>query len=144
MEGATDFIFLGSKITADGDYSHKIKTCLLLASKAMTNRDSILKSRDITLPTTVHIVKVIVFPVVINRCESWIIKKAQHWITEAFKLQCGESSWESLDSKEIKPVNPKGSQSWIFTGRTDAKAPILWPTDVKSQLIGKDPDAEKD
>ena len=144
MEGATDFIFLGSKITADGDYSHKIKTCLLLASKAMTNRDSILKSRDITLPTTVHIVKVIVFPVVINRCESWIIKKAQHWRTEAFKLQCGEASWESLDSKEIKPVNPKGSQSWIFTGRTDAKAPILWPTDVKSQLIGKDPDAEKD
>ena len=92
VEAATDFIFLGSEITVDGDCSHKIKRRLLLASKAMTNLDSILKSRDITLPTTVHIVKVIVFPVVINRYESWIIKKAQHWRTDAFKLQC----WRSL------------------------------------------------
>ena len=78
METVTDFIFLGSKITADGDCSHEIKRRLLLARKAMTNLDSILKSRDITLPTKVHLVKAIGFPVVMSRCESWNIKKAQH------------------------------------------------------------------
>ena len=78
METVTDFIFLGSKITADGDCSHEIKRCLLLGRKAMTNLDSILKSRDITLPTKVHLVKAMVFPVVMYRCESWTVKKAEH------------------------------------------------------------------
>ena len=78
----------GSKITADGDWSHEIKRCLLLRRKAMTNLDSILKSRDITLPTKVHLVKAIVFPVVLYGCDSWIIKKAEHWRTDAFELWC--------------------------------------------------------
>ena len=78
METVTDFIFLGSKIIADGDCSHEIKRCLLLGRKVMTNRDSILKSRDITLPTKVHLVKAMVFPVVMYGCESWTIKKAEH------------------------------------------------------------------
>ena len=78
VETVTDFIFLGSKITADGDYSHEIKRCLLLVRKAMTNLDSVLKSTDITLPTKVHIVKAMVFPVVMHGCESWAIKKAGH------------------------------------------------------------------
>ena len=86
METLTDFIFLGSKITADGDYSHKIKRHLLLGRKAMTNLDSILKSRDIILPTKVHLVKAMVFPVVIYGCESWIIKKAEHQRTDAFEI----------------------------------------------------------
>ena len=78
METVTDFIFLGSKITADGDWSHEIKRRLLLGRKAMTNLESILKSRDVTLPTKVHLVKAMVYPVVVYRCESWIIKKAEH------------------------------------------------------------------
>ena len=87
-ETVSDFIFLGSKITADGDCSHEIKRCLLLGRKAMTNLDSILKSRDIILPTKVHLVKVTVFPVVMYGCESWTIKKAEHLRTDAFELQC--------------------------------------------------------
>ena len=96
METVTDFIFLGSKITADGDCSHEIKRHLLLGRKAMTNLDSILKSRDITLPTKVHLVKATVFPVVMYRCESWTIKKAQN--KELMLLNCGtrEDSRESL------------------------------------------------
>ena len=86
METVTDFIFLGSKITADGDCSHDIKRCSLLGRKAMTNLDSILKSRDITLATKMCIVKSMVFPVVIYRCESWAIKKAEHQRTDAFEL----------------------------------------------------------
>ena len=78
METVTDFILEGSKITADGDCSHEIKRCLLLGRKVMTNLDSILKSRDITLPTKVHLVKAMVFPVVMHECESWTIKKAEH------------------------------------------------------------------
>ena len=113
----------------------------------MTNLDSILKSRDITLPTKVHIIKAMVFPVVMYGCESWTIKKA-----ECQRIQCLwtvvlEKTLESpLDYKEIKPVNPKGDQSWIFIGRTDAEteAPVLWPTDVENQLTGKDPGAGKD
>ena len=88
MESVTDFIFLGSKITADGDCSHEIKRCLLLGRKAMTNLESILKSRDISLLTKVHIVKAIVFPVVMYGCESWTIKKAEHQRTDAFELWC--------------------------------------------------------
>ena len=119
METVRDFIFLGSKITVDSDCSHEIKRCLLLQRKAMTNLDSIFKSRDITLPTKVHLVKAMVFPVVTYGCESWKIKKAEGQRIDAF----GEDSWESLG--EIKPVSPKG----IFIGRTDAKAetPILQP-----------------
>ena len=92
METVTDFIFLGSKITADGDCSHEIKRCLLLGRKAMTNLDSILKSRDITVPTKVHLVKAMVFPVVIYGCESWTIKKAEHRRIDAFDLWC----WRGL------------------------------------------------
>ena len=87
-ETVRDFIFLGSKITADGDYSHEIKRCLLLGRKAMTNIDSILKSRDITLPTKVGLVKYMFFPVVMYGCESWTIKKAEHWRIDVFELWC--------------------------------------------------------
>ena len=88
METVTDFIFLGSKITADGDCSHEIKRCLLLGRKAMTNLDSILKSRDVTLPTKVRLVKAMAFPVVMYGCESWTIKKAERCRTHAFELWC--------------------------------------------------------
>ena len=87
MEAVTDFIFVGSKITVDGDYSHEIKRCLLLGRKAMTNLDSILKSRDITLPTKVCLAKAMVFPVVMYGCESWTIKKAEHQRIDDFELQ---------------------------------------------------------
>ena len=87
-ETVTDFIFWGSKITADGDCSHEIKRCLLLGRKVMINLDSILKSRDITLPTKVHLVKAMVFPVVMYGCESWAIKKAEHRRIDAFELWC--------------------------------------------------------
>ena len=118
-----DFTFLGSKITSDGDCSHEIKRHLLLGRKSMTNLDSILKSRDITLPTKVLIVKAMVFPVVMYGCESWAIKMA--------------GAEESM---------PKGNQAWIFIERTDAEAeaPIIWPPDAKNWLAGKDPDAGKD
>ena len=131
-------LFLGgSKITADGDCSHEIRRCLLLGRKAMTNLDSILKSRDITLPTKVHLVKAMVFPVVMYGCESWIIKKAEHWRIDVLNCSVEEDSWESLGQQ--------GFQSWIFIGRTDdeAEAPLLWPPDVKSRLIRKDLDAGK-
>ena len=88
METVTDLIFLGSKITADGDCSHEIKRLLLLGRKDMTNLDSILKNRDITLPIKVHLVKAMVFPVVMYGCESWTIKKAEHRRTEAFEVWC--------------------------------------------------------
>ena len=88
VEAVTDFIFLGSKITADGDYSHEIKRHLLLGRKAMTNLDSILKNRDISLPTKVHLVKAMFFPVVMYGCESWTIKKAECQRIDAFKLWC--------------------------------------------------------
>ena len=112
--------------------------------KAMTNLDSILKSRDITLPTKVHLVKAMVFPVVMYRCESWTIKKAECQRIGAFELWCWRRLlWVPLDCKEIQPVCPKGSQPWIFIERTDAEAetPILWPPDAKNWLIGKDIDA---
>ena len=88
VETVTDFILGVSKITADGDRGHKIKRCLLLGRKAMTNLDSILKSKDITLPTKVHLVKAMIFPVVMYECESWTIKKAEHRRINAFELQC--------------------------------------------------------
>ena len=113
VETVTDFTFWGSKITAGGDCSHEIKRCLLLGRKVMTNLDSILKSRDITLPTKVHLVKAMVLPVAMYGCESWTIKKAEHRRIDAFELWCSqEKTLESpLDCKEIQPVNPKGDQS---------------------------------
>ena len=96
METVAGFIFLGSKITADGDCSHEIKRRLLPGRKAMTNLDSILKSRDITLPAKVHLVKAMVSPVIMYGCESWTIKKAEHQRIGAFELWFGEDSWESL------------------------------------------------
>ena len=104
-------IFLGSKITVDSDWSYEIKRHLLLERKAMTNLDSILKGRDITLPTKVCQVKAMVFPVVMYERESWTIKKVEGWELMPSNCGPGEDSWESLDSKEIKPVNHKGNQS---------------------------------
>ena len=100
----------------------------------MTNLDSILKSRDITLSTKVRLVKVMVFPIVTYRSESWTIKKAEHQRIDAFELWCWRTLESPLDSKEIQPVPPKGYQSWVFIGRTDAEAetPILWPPHAKS------------
>ena len=113
----------------------------------MTNIDSILKNRDITLSTKVCLVKNMVFPVVMYGCESWTIKKAEHRKIDAFKLWC----WRRLlrvcwTARRSQPVHPKGDGSWVFIGRTDAEAetPILWPPHVKSSLIGKDPDAGRD
>ena len=125
MERVTDFILVGSKITAD-----EIKRCLLLGRKAMTNLDSILKSRDITLPTRVHLVKAMIFSPghvwmwELDYKETWVPK---NWCCWTVVL---EKTFESpLDGKDIKPIHPKGNQSWIFTGRTDAEpeTPILWP-----------------
>ena len=111
IETVTYFINLGSKITADGDCSHEIKRRLLLGRKAMTNLDSILKSRDITLPTKICLVKAVVFPVVMHECDSWTIKKAEHWRIDAFELWCWRTLESLLDCKEIQPVHPKGNQS---------------------------------
>ena len=146
METVRDLIFLDSKITADGDCNHEIKRRLLLGRKAMTNLDSILKSRDIILLTKVHLVKARVFPIVMYGYESWTIKKAEHWRFDAFKLPFSRTLESPLDCKEIKPVHPKGNKYWIFIARIDAEAeaPILWPPDVKNWLTWKDPDAGKD
>ena len=135
-ETVSDFIFGGSKIIADGDCSHEIKRRFISGRKPMTNLDSILKSRDITLLTKVHLVKGMVFQVIMNGCESWTIKKAEcqsiYWCFWTVVL---EKTLESrLDCKEIKPVNPKGNQSWVSIRRTDVEAEalqsILWPSDV--------------
>ena len=128
-------LFLSSKTTADGDCSHEIKRCLLLGRKVMTNLDSMLNSRDLTLPTKVHLVKAMVFPVVMYGCESWTIKKAELQRIDAFELCCWRSLLRvPLDCQEIQPIHPKGDQSWVFFGSSDAKAetPILQPPDVKS------------
>ena len=126
--------FRGSKITADGDCSHEIKRCLFLGRKVMTNLDSILKSRDIALPTKVHLVKAMVFPVVMYGCESWTIKKAEHRRIDVFELWCWRTLESPLDCKEIQPVHSKGDQPWNFFERNDAKAetPVLWPPHAKS------------
>ena len=120
--------FGGSKITADGDCSHEIKRCLLLGRNAITNLDSIFKSRDITLPMKVCLVKAMVFPVVMYGCESWTVKKAEQGRTDALELWC----WRTLlrvpwTARRAKPVHSEGDQSWVFFGRTDAKAetPVL-------------------
>jgi len=138
VETVAEFIFQGPKITADGDCSHEIRRRLLLGRKVMTNLDSILKSRDITLSTKVCLVRAVVFPLVMYGCEldykeSWAPKNWCFWTVVL------EKTLESpLDCKEIKVVNPKRNQSWIFIGRTDAEAetPILWPPNGKNWLIG--------
>ena len=135
VETGSDFILGGSKITADGDCSQEIKRCLLLGRKVMTNLDSILKSRDITLPAKACLVKAMVFPMVMYGYESWTVKKA-----ECRKIDAFEKCWRRLlrvsplDCKEIQPIHPKGIQSWVLIGRTDAEAetPILWPPHAKS------------
>ena len=147
VETVTDFILGGSKITADGDCSHEIKRRLLLGRKVMTNLDSILKTRDITLPTKVHLVKSMFFSS--SHIWMWELNYKEIWAPKnwCFWTVVLEKTLESpLDCKEIKPVNPKGNQSWIFMGRTDAEAetPVLWPPDAKNWLLGKDPDAGKD
>ena len=132
-------IFLGSKITADGDWSHEIKRHLLLGRKAMTKLETILKSRDIILPTKVCIVKTMVFPVVIYGCEldhkqGWALKNWCFWTVVL------EKTFEShLDCKEIKPVNPEGNQSWIIIEGpvAEAEAPILWPPDPRADSLEK-------
>ena len=112
VEAVSDFIFLGSKITADGDCSYEIKRCLLLGRKVMTNLDSILKSRDITLQRKVHLVKAFVFPVVMYGCESWTVKKAEHWKIDAFELWCWRRllrvPWTARRSKQsiLKEISP--------------------------------------
>ena len=105
-----------------------------------------LKSRFITLPTKVRVVKAMVFPVIMYRCESCTIKKAEHQRIDTFELWCWRRLSRILWTKEIQPVHPKGDQSWVLIGRTDAKAetPVLWPAHAKSWLIGKDPDAGRD
>ena len=133
--------------TADGVCSHEIKRCLLLGRKIMTNLDSILKSRDITLPTKVHLVKALVFPVShvwmweLDHKESWALKNWCFWT-----VVLGKSFESPLDTKEIQPTHPKGNQSWMFIGRSDVEAetPILWPPVAKNWLIWKNPDAGKD
>ena len=133
---------MSSKITADSDCSHEMKRCFLLGRKAMTNLDSILKSRDITLLTKVHLVKAMVFAVVMYGCESWTIMPKNWYFWTVVLEETLDSPW---DGKEIKSVNPKGNQSRIYIERTDAEAetPILRPPDAKSWLIRKDLDAGK-
>jgi len=147
VQTVSDFIFLGSKITADGDCSHEIKRRLLLGRKVMINLDSILKSRDITLPMKIHLVKAMVFPVAMYGYESWTVKKAERWRIDAFELWCWRRLLRvPLTAKEIQPVHSEGDQPWDLFGRTDVEAetPILCPTDGKNWLIWKDPDAGKD
>ena len=145
--GNSDTLYFGgSKITADGDYSHEIKRHLLLGRKVMTNLDSLLKSRDITLPTKVHLVKAMVFPVVMYGCESWTIKKTECQRIDAFELWCWRRllrvPWTARRSNQyiLKEVSPEYS----LEGHAEAETPILWRPDVKNWLIGKDPDAGKD
>ena len=148
MEIVINFIFLGSKITADGDFSHEMKRCLLLGRKAMTNLDSILKSRDITLLTKVYHVKTIVSPVVLYLRENWIIKSAECRRIDVFGILALEKTLESLlGCKEVKAVNPKGNQSWIFIERLMLKLKleyfghVMWRTnslEIPWCDVGKD------
>ena len=134
VETVLDFIYWGSKIIADGDCSHGIKRHLFLRRKVMTKLDSIFKSRDITFPTKVCLVKAMVFPVVMYGCESWTVKKAECRRIDAFELWCWRTLESPLDCKEIQSVHSKGDQSWVFIGRTDVESetPILWPPHAKS------------
>ena len=147
VETVADFIFLGSKITADGDCSHEIKRRLLLGRKVMTNLDRIFKSKDITLPTKVHLVKAMVFPVVMYGCESWTVKKAERGRIDAFELWCWRRllrvPWTARRSNQsiLKEISPGISLEGLML---KLKLPILWPPHVKSLFIGKDTDAGRD
>ena len=140
--------FGGSKITADSDCSHEIKRSLLLGRKTMTNLASMLQSRDITLPTKVHLVRAMVFPVVMYGCEIWTIKKVEHWRIDAFELwywrRLLRVPWTARRSNQsiLNEINPEYS----LEGQTDAEAEtaVLWPPDAKNWLTGRDPDAGKD
>ena len=131
-----DFIFGGSKITADGDCSHEIKRCLLLERKVMTNLEGMLKSRDVTLPTKVHLDKAMVFPVLMDGCESWTIKKVECRRTDAFELWCWRRllrvPWTARRSNQsiLKKINPEYSLAGLIDA--EAETPILWPPDVKN------------
>ena len=144
IETVRDFILGGSKITADGVCSHEFKRHLLLGRKAMTNLDSILKSRDIPLPTNVCLVKAKVFPVVMYGRESWTLKKAERQRIDAFELRCWRGllrvSWTArrFNLSILKETSPERRTE------VEAEMPILWPPDEKNQLIGKDLDAGKD
>ena len=146
VETVSDFILGGSKITVDGDCSHESKRRLFLGRKVMTNLDNIFKSRDITLPTKFCLVKAMVFPVVIYGCDSWTVKKAEHWRIDVFELWCWRKllrvPWTAgrFNQSILKEISPG------VIGRTDVEAEtlILWPPDVKSWVTGKDPDAGKD
>ena len=146
VEAVTDFLFLGSKITVDGDCNNQSRIWLLLRRKAMIKLDSVLKSKNIILTTKVHIIEGMVFPVVMYGCESWAIRKAEHWRIDAFELWCWKRLLRVPWTARRTTVNPKGNQPWILIGRTAAKAeaPVLWPPEAKSQLTGKDLDAGKD
>ena len=146
METVADFIFLGSKITADGDCSHEIKTHLLLGRKVMTNLDSILKSRDITLSTKVCLVKAMVFPVVMYGCESWTIKKAEHWRIDAFELWCQRRllrvTWTSKRSNQsiLKEISPKYSlEGLMLKLKLQYFGHLIWRNDSlkKTLMLGK-------
>ena len=147
METVTDFIFLGSKITANGDCSHEIKRHLLLGRKATINLDSILKSRDITLPTKVHLVKAMVFPVVMYGCESWTIKKAECWRMDAFELWCWRRllrvPWTAKRSNQsiLKEISPGCSLEGLIL---KLKLQYFGHLMRSSWLIGKDSDAGRD
>ena len=140
METVRDFTFLGSKITADGDCSHEIKRCLLLGRKVMTNLDSIFKSRDITLPTKVHLIQAMVVPVIMYGCESWTIKKAERWRIHSFELWCWRRLLRVLWTEKrynqsvLNEISPGCSLEGLML---KLKLPILWPPDVESWLIWK-------
>ena len=146
METETDFIFLGSKITVDNDYSHEIKRCLLFGKKAMTNLDSILKRRDITLPTKVRLVKAMVFPVVMYRCESWTIKKAEHQRIDAFELWCWRRllrvPWTVRRSNQsiLKEISPERSlEGLMLKLKLQYFGHLMWRADSfeKTLMLGK-------
>ena len=135
------------EITKEDDCSQEIKSCLFLGRKAVTNLDSILKSRDITLPTKVHLVKAMVFPMDVYGCENWTIKKAEHWRIDSFELWCWRRllrvPWTARTSNQsiLKEISPEYSLKGLMA---EAEALILWPPDAKSWLIRKDPDVGKD
>ena len=146
METATDFIFLGSKITADGDSSHEIKRRLLLGRKAMSNLDSILESRDTTLPTQVHIVKALVFPVVMYECDSWNIKQSEYQRTGAFELWCWRwflrVPWTARRSNQsiLKEISPEYSLEWLMLKlKLQYFGHLMWTADSleKTLMVGK-------
>ena len=146
-EIVADFIFLGSKITTDGDCSHEIKRRLVLGKKVMTNLDRMLKSGDITLPTKVRLVKAMVFPIVMYGC--WELGYKGNWAQKNWyfwKVVLEKTLESPLDCKEFKPVRLRGNQSWVFIGGTDVESetPIFWAPDAKNWLFWKAPDVGKD